>query len=257
MDLIIRNDEKGRYQIQNFTIEFPTVKLSLIQPKKSIYETIASFAGASTNKKSLTNQEIEKIAISCIKSQHFTAIEPLNFYIEIENMSRVCSHQFVRSRLMSIIQQSQRYNKIESPYKISYFAVEDTPLEAHDYIINSILESCLVYEKLIINKVSKEQARYVLSPSICTNINCSVNARELAHILNLRLCRRTQSEYRFIADLIYKEITNICLNEPYDMEPFLDIFRPNCVSDCAGRKCHESNSCKKPRIELEGVLTKK
>lgn len=237
-----------------FSIEKPTVIVTVKYPGKSIYESIANFASVSAGKTELNDKSIQSIAKNCIKSKHYMAIEPIIFYIDIRNISRVCSHQFVRSRLASIIEQSQRYCEIKAPYVFSEFAFDGMNEELKEKTINSMLLSCNTYENLIKEKIHRETARCVLPQSLCTNLNSAVNARELSHILNRRLCRRTQAEYRYIAEEIYKQLENICLFEPYVMEDFLAIFRPDCVNPNNGYKCYESNSCKNPRHDLEGVI---
>ena len=50
-----------------------------------------------------------KIMEHCYKSGHMSVMEFADFHFHIEGVSRVLSHQLVRSRLASFAQRSQRY----------------------------------------------------------------------------------------------------------------------------------------------------
>ncbi|MDW8033769.1 MAG: FAD-dependent thymidylate synthase [Nitrososphaerota archaeon] len=55
------------------------------------------------------------------------------------------------------------------------------------------------YEELSNKGVEKEDARFILPQATKTNIVVTMNAREILHFFNLRLCARTQWELREVA----------------------------------------------------------
>lgn len=124
-----------------------------------------------------------------LDSGHQSIAETVVFTFSIEGVSRSLTHQLVRHRLACYSQQSQRYVNFKD--KTFEYVIPDTikkNVEA-EVIYNEFMSSCKeCYDKLIDIGILAEDARYVLPNATCTNINMTVNLRELIHICNLRLC---------------------------------------------------------------------
>jgi thymidylate synthase (FAD) len=93
--------------------------------------------------------------------------------------------------------------------------------------------------------VPKEDARFILPHGWETSIVITMNARELRHFFELRLCRRAQWEIRETARrmlvLAYEKAAEL-----------FDTAGPPCVS----RVCTEHQSCGKPYANTEEVMAK-
>ena len=143
-----------------------------------------------------------------LESGHESVAEHAVFTFAVEGISRACSHQLVRHRLASYSQQSQRYVDMDdfgyvTPESIAEnkkksLRIDGTPVmmtmqEVYDDLMEEI---GLVYRMLTASGVPEEDARYVLPNACATNIMITMNARELRHMAEERMCSRAQWEIR-------------------------------------------------------------
>lgn len=161
---------------------------------------------------------------AAMKSGHMSVLEHCTLTFAIEGISRACSHQFVRHRLMSFEQLSQRYVKMDkfeyvTPKTIrdcnkfiqfryeaySQQMSDDAVSDAYEYIMDEI--HC-VYSELVRLGVPEEDARYILPNACCTNIVVTMNLREFMHFCSLRRCERAQWEIREMADKMAEEVAS-------------------------------------------------
>jgi len=130
---------------------------------------------------------------------HASVIEHASFTFSIEGVSRVMTHQLVRHRIASYTQQSQRYvayNTLEN--YITPPSIENNA-EAKKIFDDTLKRISEAYQKLLNQKIPKEDARFILPNAAKTNIIVTMNARELRHFFNLRCCARAQWEIREVA----------------------------------------------------------
>lgn len=139
---------------------------------------------------------------------HESVLEHASFSFLIEGVSRVASHQFVRHRLASYAQQSQRYVDLKEAVFVCPPSITEHP---HAKIVFSevVAKARESYEKLCNLGIPKEDARYVFPQAVETNLLVSLNARELLHIFRLRLCRRAQWEIREVVLRMLGEVTKV------------------------------------------------
>jgi len=102
------------------------------------------------------------------------------------------------------------------------------------------------YKKLISMGVPAEDARFILPHGWETRLVLTMNARELHHFFNLRLCRRAQWEIRELARLMLAECRKAA-------PVIFDVTGPSCVTG----DCRESRPCGKPYGGMENLLAKK
>lgn len=172
-----------------------------------------------------------------LDSGHKSIAETVVFTFSIEGVSRSLTHQLVRHRLACYSQQSQRYVNFKD--KTFEYVTPNTVKKnvGAELIYNEFMSKCKeYYDKLIDIGIPAEDARYVLPNAACTNINMTVNLRELIHICNLRLCTRAQKEIRDLFKLIKQEVTDVD-------ERLGNLLVPNCEvhgicfeDKCCGRK---------------------
>lgn len=125
--------------------------------------------------------------------------------------SRVVSHEFVRHRLASYQQESQRFTKYDDADVTEFFY---NPVTEDDIIEGSAIqrhyESALeLYKGLRAEGVPPQLARYVLPNGTLTRMIVSANIREWRHILKLRLHSSAQPEMRELMQQIYDQLIEV------------------------------------------------
>src|SRR4030043_859784 len=142
-----------------------------------------------------------------IKNRHFSVLEHAYATFRISGASRALTHQLVRHRLCSFIQQSQRYVDERNFNFIEPNSVKDNR-EAHSLFIDFMGRAKEVYSQLQRMKIKKEDARYVLPNAVESQILVSANFREWRHIIELRGKPQSQWEIRKAAIEILKILKN-------------------------------------------------
>jgi thymidylate synthase (FAD) len=138
-----------------------------------------------------------------IKSGHLSVLEHAYATFRISGASRAFTHQLVRHRLCSFIQQSQRYVDESNFSCIEPDSIKDNP-EAHSIFTDFMGKAKEAYLKLNKLKIKKEDARYVLPNAVESQIVVSANLREWRHIIDLRGKPQSQWEIRKAAIEILK-----------------------------------------------------
>lgn len=165
---------------------------------------ISRAAGTSTGKDDIPRDRVER----CFNDKHLSVFEHAHFTARIEGISRACSHQLVRHRMASFVQESQRYSRVNAD---DQFDSNDWYVIPPDIAYTDIMDSCfhntmkvMMYEycDLIARGIKLEDARYVLPEATKTNITMTMNCRELFHFLDLRLDEHAQWEIRDLAQCI-------------------------------------------------------
>ncbi|MDR4507521.1 MAG: FAD-dependent thymidylate synthase [Candidatus Brocadiaceae bacterium] len=139
--------------------------------------------------------------------KHLSPIEHVTFTFGIEGISRACSHQFVRHRLASFSQQSQRYVGQQSQKTGGFhFVVPDSIERAgkKEWFIEKMNTIQAWYNELIDalgdqGESAYEDARFLLPNAAETKLVVTMNARELLHFFRVRCCNRAQWEIRAMA----------------------------------------------------------
>jgi thymidylate synthase (FAD) len=154
----------------------------------------------------------------CIKNGHLSILEHANATFHVKGISRACSHQFVRHRLMSFSQKSQRY--VEE----TGFGVIVPPRiikndEMYKHFVKYVQLSESAYKLYRENEIRKEDARFCLPNAISTELIFTANFRELRHILQLRTKRDAQWEIRRMCF----EVLNILVGKT--LWSFKDIYK--------------------------------
>lgn len=179
----------------------------------------------------------QKMIKKVIESNHMSCLEHIYFTFVIGDVSRIMSHQFVRHRLMSPHERSQRYvnlNKINDGE--NYCVIPDTILVNSDALcvfLDAIEEAKFAYDKMIMDGIPEEDARYVLPGATKTALIASFNGRSLIHFLRLRCCERALPETKKVAIEMLKQVREVCPTIFGDVGP-------GCYMD---GKCPEGKMC--------------
>ncbi|MCI9576105.1 MAG: FAD-dependent thymidylate synthase [Clostridiales bacterium] len=149
------------------------------------------------------------IAMDCYESGHHSVLEFVNFTFYIEGVSRALLAQLTRHRHAGYAVRSQRYCKENSfPFVISPSIEANTRLKSQYleivYKVNSL------YTDLIADGIPVENARYLLPNACETRLEMTINLRSLIHLMNERLCSRTQWEFRKLANKMRELVVEKC-----------------------------------------------
>ena len=124
------------------------------------------------------------------------------YMFEIEDCSRVTTHQLVRHRAVSYDQESQRFSAATREGVIVPPSVQsnEAAYKAYDDALKIVYAA---YEKMVAAGVPKEDARYVLPSSIKTKLVMTLNARSLMHLVWQRTALQAQWEIRELATSLH------------------------------------------------------
>ena len=177
------------------------------------------------------------------RSGHHSPFEHASFTFGVDGLSRVASHQLVRHRLASFSQQSQRYVKMDSMGVVTPPSISSNP-EASALFKRQAQVAIETYKSLVAMGIPQEDARFILPHGWETRLVFTMNARELHHFYDLRLCRRAQWEIRELARLMLLECRKVA-------PVVFNLAGPSCVKT---GQCRESRTCGKPYDSMEDLL---
>lgn len=141
--------------------------------------------------------------------------EFVRYIFEITGVSRVFTHQLVRTRTQSYAQESQR--TIDASGAGYLWLGPD--FEDYDLTCEN---SFLTYESMQKRGVPNQDARYVLPEGTLTNIIVGSDLRTLSHTAEVRLCTRTQGEYQDVFRAMRQAVIEV--------HPWAEIFiQVGCV----------------------------
>lgn len=163
--------------------------------------------------KSENAEKVKKDILDLLRHNHLSPLEHASFTFSLEDVSRICTHQLVRHRIASYTQQSQRFVKINTSSD-DWFITPKTLAGKNEegWFKERMRMIAQWYEELIKGGFPNEDARFILPNATRTNIVVTMNARELLHFFNLRLCARAQWELREVAMEMLKLVKKIAPN---------------------------------------------
>ena len=183
------------------------MKVTLVQNTPNPEEHIGLLAGICYGKTGEQSPEqCIKRAYHCVTKGHLSTLRFAHATFLIEDISRICSHQFVRSKHLDFLQRSQRYcNEEETnvviPESISKYDVQDFVYNAQ-----------ILYENLIKNGVKKEDARFILPQGTTTELLAVGNFQAWYDFIKLRSGKEVQWEIRAVAHEINRQLHGIAPN---------------------------------------------
>ncbi|MCD6477042.1 MAG: FAD-dependent thymidylate synthase [Candidatus Aenigmarchaeota archaeon] len=206
----------------NFKYAIPEIELFAYTPN---IDRVCAAAARSTQKKISSaeiydkddSNKVDRTLEYTIKMGHHSITEHGTLTFSIKDVSRSMTHQFVRHRIASYSQQSQRYVKYDEPEFLLPQSIENNP-EAKRIYDKFMKEVANTYNELI-NLVKTEDARYVLPNATATTITATFNPRSLLNFFRLRADKKhAQSE---ICSCAYSMWAEAALVAPKIMSPKL------------------------------------
>ncbi len=201
---------------------------------------------------------------------HESPIEHASFTFAIEGVSRACLAQITRHRIASFSVQSQRYVKEDNFDYVTPPEIEnDAELkEIYDETVAHIRSSYVKISEVLkkkhydnflksgenektanakAEKVSIEDARFLLPNACVTKMIVTMNARSLKNFFKLRCCNRAQWEIRELACQMLKLVKVVAPILFFDAGP-----------ECLRSGCQEGKmSCKKSKEVKEFFMSNK
>ncbi len=178
-------------------------------------------------------EKMLKLIRNVVASGHHSTIEHIQVSFAISNVSRACTHQLVRHRLMSFSQKSQRYVQEKGQFDYIIPPTINKNPELKEKFISFMGEISEKYQEFVEAGIPAEDARFVLPNAAASSLVASLNLRELIHLAQLRLCTRAQYEIRVMVKAMCDALT--------EQEPWLkEYLVPKCE---ALGFCDEHKSC--------------
>lgn len=192
------------------------------------------------------SKDNENLISKIISRGHHSVLEHASFTFGIEGISRAASHQLVRHRIASYSQQSQRYVPLRETFPFIIPPSIKSKPHLYEKFTDALKRTREIYDHLIKEGISAEDARFILPNATETKIIVTMNARELNHFFRLRCCNRAQWEMRHMAEkMLYevKKVAGILFKEA----------GPGCVVD----RCNEGDmGCGKAREVKKRFLSR-
>lgn len=168
---------------------------------------ISQVARCSTDRMEIekTESDLYKSVETLWKRKHNTPFEFIHFAFLIRDVSRSLTHQLVRHRLCSFVQQSQRYVKYTEDSDVwdKMILPLDVLMSKRDDMKNEIKkifsEAKQAYQNLIKMGLSNDDARCVLPNAMPSTICMSFNLRHFLEVIYpLRSDRKASREIRVL-----------------------------------------------------------
>jgi thymidylate synthase (FAD) len=123
------------------------------------------------------------------------------YMFEIEDCSRVTTHQLVRHRVASYDQESQRFSAATKEGAVVPPSIQsnEKAVQAFDEGLKAVYAA---YEKMVAAGVPKEDARYILPNATKTKLMMTVSAKSLMHVVWQRTALQAQWEIRELANTL-------------------------------------------------------
>lgn len=185
------------------------VKLLQSTPNPEVF--IGQMAGICYGKENSNDETCIKRAVHCVEKGHLSTLRFAHATFRIREISRICSHQFVRSKHLDFLQRSQRYceeqdSNITIPESILNDAKKLKRFE------DAVAYNYAVYVNLVADGIKKEDARMILPQCVTTELIVVGNFQAWLDFINLRDTKEAQWEIRAVAQEIKAQLSSIAPN---------------------------------------------
>lgn len=158
----------------------------------------------------------ERLIGKVLSSGHTSVLEHCYVNLAFENVSVLAEQFLIEFRLASFTVKSRRYVDFSGAGYIE----PELSGESAAVFDKTVRELFKIYDELEAAGVPKEDARFVLPYCFCSNFLCSMNARELVHVMN-ELCYgrgKDIPEFRQLGESLFAQCE--------ESLPFLAIRKP-------------------------------
>lgn len=129
---------------------------------------------------SADSESCHKLIGKVLSSGHSSVIEHATFSLALRDVSVYVEQFFIEHRLASFTVKSRRYVNFNEQ---GYYIPPELDGEDRAFYCEYMDALFKAYSLLLDGGIPREDARFILPYSLCSNFYCTVNARELVHII--------------------------------------------------------------------------
>jgi thymidylate synthase (FAD) len=190
------------------------MKVELLQSTPNPEVFIGQMAGICYGKENSDEQTCIKRAAHCVSKGHLSTLRFAHATFRVSGISRIASHQFVRSKHLDFLQRSQRYTEKQSTIYPPILLNDENQLsEELDTMLEQLaMLSDFCYSQAISEGVKKEDARFLLLQGAETELIVVGNFQAWIDFINLRETKESQWEIRAVATEIREQLATIAPN---------------------------------------------
>jgi thymidylate synthase (FAD) len=190
------------------------MKVELLNHTLNPETVIGQMAGICYGKENSDEETCIKRAAHCVSKGHLSTLRFAHATFRVSGISRVCSHQFVRSKHLDFLQRSQRYTEKQTTIYPPILLNDENQLsEELDTMLEQLaMLSDICYSQAISEGVKKEDARFLLLQGAETELIVVGNFQAWIDFINLRETKEAQWEIRAIATEIREQLATISPN---------------------------------------------
>ena len=165
---------KSQAELISYNVENVEICASAARISTTKGDSVEIFEKAKSNEK---NQELVK---KVLRSGHKSIIEHVVFTFAFKDVSAFVEQFFIECRLASFTVKSRRYVDFS---RLGYYIPSDLEGENLKQYCEYMDHLFSTYKTMLDNGIPKEDARFLLPYSFYSYFYCSINARELLHII--------------------------------------------------------------------------
>jgi flavin-dependent thymidylate synthase len=184
----------------------------------------------------VTDEEARAFAADALKSKIAAPLEWCQVALLIRGVSRDFTHQIVRQRTATFVQESMRFAvkdntvaEIPVPWSIANYGSRNQDM--YDRWIAHVAATGEFYNYMIGNGIPAEDARKALLIGTTTQLHYRTNLRDMINHAGLRLCSQAQGEWKTVWREIIRAILGYGPPQDYwQQRAIVKLFRPVCYA---------------------------
>jgi len=209
--------------------------------------------------------EARKTLSRIIRLGHVSVLEHAYFNIMFENVSLFFEQFLIEHRLAAYTIKSGRYVNFEKAgcyepaFRYNKEVAEETKQQVKKEYFEFVANAFDLYKSFVSSEVKVEDARFILPYSLKTNIYCSMNARELLHLIDSLIYNRGKNypELVEIGSMLKEQITEIAPSIAENIEKIETgkEIKEDKLNELLGKPSFKikEDTTKKPLIEIIDV----
>lgn len=178
----------------------------------------------------VTDEEAMEFAGDALKSKIAAPLEWCQIALLISGVSRDFTHQIVRQRTATFVQESMRFavkDNIVAEIPVPWTIAHSGDKDMYDRWLAHLAATGEFYDYLIGNGIPAEDARKALLIGTTTQLHYRTNLRDLIHHAGLRLCSQAQAEWKTVW---VETIRAILEYGDWQHREIVKMFRPVCYA---------------------------
>lgn len=232
---ILENKQLEKQVLDKGLVKIIDVMPRLVQEGETCDNAIAQAARVSYGGGTKSVSDDKTLIRYLMRHGHSSPLEMIEFKF-LMKLPVFCARQIIRTRTASVNEESARYSVVKDEYYIpksirtqsttnNQGSEKELTIEESDTYNKTIEEHCKnsyqIYENLLKNDITREQARMVLPQNMYTSWYWKIDLNNLLKTLSLRCDKHAQWETRQYADAMLELITPLV---PISIEAFNEYY---------------------------------